>query len=185
MATAKELGHALGTNSLSLVYGGGRNGIMGAVASSSHESGSKIYGVIPTALVGKSGTGFGETVVVSNMHERKNKMGELSDAFICLPGGYGTMEEVLEVITWSQLGIHSKPIILLNVLGFFDHLIAFVDRAVQDGFIKAANRNIFVVAKDVPAVLESLRTYRPSAEVFKLNWTNDTNHQTNHESLIG
>ena len=99
---------------------------MGAVASSSHESGSKIFGVIPKALVGKSGDGFGETVVsVSNMHERKNKMGELSDAFICLPGGYGTMEEVLEVITWSQLGIHSKPIIFLNILGFFDHLNRF------------------------------------------------------------
>ncbi|KAL8531662.1 hypothetical protein ACS0TY_008307 [Phlomoides rotata] len=135
---ALELGHELVAKRLDLVYGGGSIGLMGLVAEVVHSGGGHVLRIIPRALIGKEKTGetIGELKIVADMHQRKAEMSRHSDCFIALPGGYGTLEELLEVITWDQLGIHDKPVGLLNVDGFYNYLLTFIDKAVDDGFIK-------------------------------------------------
>ncbi|KAK1272627.1 Cytokinin riboside 5'-monophosphate phosphoribohydrolase LOG5 [Acorus gramineus] len=160
---AIELGKELVARKVDLAYGGGSIGLMGLVAQAVHDGGGHVLGIIPVALMSKEITGVtvGEVRAVADMHERKREMGLHSDAFIALPGGYGTMEELLEVITWSQLGIHNKPVGLLNVDGYYNFLLAFIDKAVEDGFIKPSQRHIFVSAPNAKDLVQQLEDYVP------------------------
>uniref|UniRef100_A0A0E0IN81 Cytokinin riboside 5'-monophosphate phosphoribohydrolase n=2 Tax=Oryza TaxID=4527 RepID=A0A0E0IN81_ORYNI len=174
---AVELGKELVARKVDLVYGGGSLGLMGEVAEAVHNGGGHVIGVIPTTLMGKEVTGetVGEVREVGSMHERKAEMARRSDAFVALPGGYGTLEEVVEVIAWAQLGIHAKPVGLLNVDGYYDFLLAFVDKAVADGFIPPSHRHLFVSAPDAPSLVHKLEEYVPvqqegDPETPKLRW---------------
>ncbi|KAK1297227.1 Cytokinin riboside 5'-monophosphate phosphoribohydrolase LOG5 [Acorus calamus] len=171
---AIELGKELVARKVDLVYGGGSIGLMGLVSQSVHEGGGHVLGIIPVTLMSKEITGVtvGEVRAVADMHQRKREMGLLSDAFIALPGGYGTLEELLEVITWSQLGIHNKPVGLLNVDGYYNFLLAFIDKAVEDGFIKPYQREIFVSAPNAKDLVQKLEEYVPvkDAVVSSLKW---------------
>nr|XP_019704701.1 cytokinin riboside 5'-monophosphate phosphoribohydrolase LOG-like [Elaeis guineensis] len=131
---AMELGKELAARGINLVYGGGSNGLMGAIARIVHDKGCHVKGFIPKSLIPRELTddSIGEIEVVTHMHERKHKMAQMADAFIALPGGYGTFEELLEVLTWAQLGIHKKPVGLLNVDGFYDSLLSLFDKALMD-----------------------------------------------------
>jgi hypothetical protein len=159
--TAAELGGLLVRGGSGLVYGGGQVGLMGVVADAVLAAGGEVVGVIPEILAHKEllHTGVSKMHVVPSMHARKALMAELADAFVALPGGYGTFEEVLEVITWSQLGIHHKPVALLNVAGFFDPLVAMIDRAIAEGFIKPVQRDLVFAETDPAALLERLATH--------------------------
>lgn len=139
---AKSLGGALARRGLALVYGGGRVGLMGVVADAVLAEGGRAVGVIPKALARKevAHEGLSELEVVATMHERKARMAELADAFLALPGGLGTLEELFETWTWGQLGIHGKPLGLLDTTGYFDPLVTFLDHAVAEGFVRAQHR---------------------------------------------
>ncbi|KAG0484810.1 hypothetical protein HPP92_008889 [Vanilla planifolia] len=171
---AIDLGNELVRRKVGLVYGGGSVGLMGLVSKAVHMAGGSVIGVIPWTLMSEEVTGesVGEVRAVANMHERKAEMARLSDAFIALPGGYGTLEELLEVITWAQLGIHTKPVGLLNVEGYYNSLLDFVDRAVDEGFIKPIDRRIIVSASNAQDLLQKLEEYVPvqDALVAKLQW---------------
>ncbi|KAL6620606.1 hypothetical protein ACP70R_035745 [Stipagrostis hirtigluma subsp. patula] len=146
---------------IDLVYGGGSIGLMGVIAQTVHDGGCRVLGVIPRALMSVeiSGESVGEVKVVSDMHERKAEMARQSEAFIALPGGYGTMEELLEMITWSQLGIHDKPVGLLNVDGYYDPLLALFDKGVTEGFINPDCMRIFVSAPTASELLTKMEQY--------------------------
>jgi uncharacterized protein (TIGR00730 family) len=155
LAEARALGEAIAAAGLGLVYGGANVGLMGAVADAALKGGAEVIGILPDMLSGKeiAHAGLTSLELVSGMHERKARMVELSDAFLALPGGYGTIEEVLEVVTWAQLRLHAKPCILINTAGYWDGLLAFLDTAVAEGFLKAKNRALLqVVATAVEAV---------------------------------
>src|SRR5947199_695253 len=140
--TARELGRELARRGLALVYGGGRVGLMGELATAALRAGGEVVGVIPQSLSAKE-IAFGEAtelIVVGTMHERKALMADRADAFVALPGGFGTCEEFFEVLTWGQLGIHDKPIGVLNVAGFFDPLLAWVERSLAEGFLRPEHR---------------------------------------------
>jgi uncharacterized protein (TIGR00730 family) len=145
-ALYKEAAHALGTflgeHKLNLVYGGAHVGLMGVCADAVLGAGGKVIGVIPEQLVQRevAHTALSELFVVKTMHERKQKMVDLGDAFVALPGGFGTLDEVFEIATWAQLAIHQKPIVLINVSGYYDHLLKFLDHAVGEGLLAANNR---------------------------------------------
>ena len=158
---AVELGGLLAARKTGVVYGGGNVGLMGTVADAALAAGGEVIGVIPQALVAReiAHTKLTELRVVASMHERKALMADLSDAFIALPGGYGTLEEFCEVVTWSQLGIHAKPCGLLNVEGYFDPLIAMLDHAVQEGFIHAKNRALVIEEREAKAMIEALERW--------------------------
>jgi len=143
---------------IELVFGGGCVGLMGIVADAVIAAGGHAIGVIPHALVAReiAHLGLPDLRIVGSMHERKAMMADLSDAFLALPGGYGTFEEFCEVVTWTQLGLHRKRCGLLNVDGFYDPLLALVDRAVADGFIKAENRGIVIADRDPASLLDRL-----------------------------
>jgi uncharacterized protein (TIGR00730 family) len=160
---AMALGKELATRELALVYGGGSVGLMGVVASTARDHGCAVFGILPEHLATQELTGYpiGELMVVATMHERKAKMAELSDAFVVLPGGFGTLDELFEAITWSQIGLHSKPIGLLNVDGFFDPLIRYIDHCVAEGFIRLHHRQLFLVDDDPARLLERLATHQP------------------------
>ncbi|KAI3894477.1 hypothetical protein MKX03_013808 [Papaver bracteatum] len=155
---AVGLGAEMVERKINLVYGGGSVGLMGSISRRVHEGGCHVLGVIPRALVPVeiSGQPVGEVKEVSNMHERKAVMVKESDAFIALPGGYGTMEETLEMITWPKLGIHTKPVGLLNVDGYYDALLALFDNGVKEGFIKPAARGVVVSAPTVKELLTKM-----------------------------
>jgi len=155
---AREVGRLLGERAIHLVYGGGRVGLMGGVADACLRAGGRVTGVIPQALVDRevAHTGLTELRVVGSMHERKALMAELSDAFMALPGGYGTWDELFEALTWSQLGIQSKACGLLNVDGYYDAMIAMVDRAISQGFVHTAHRALLHADTDVARLLERL-----------------------------
>ena len=161
--SGRRLGALLARRRIGLVYGGGRIGIMGALADAVLEAGGEVIGVIPKALATKevAHRGLTRLHVVASMHERKAMMAELSDAFVALPGGLGTLEELFEVATWSQLGLHRKPIGLLDVNGYYDHLLAFLDHAVRERFVSAEHRAIIRTARDAEALIEGLRTPPP------------------------
>ncbi|KAL1544635.1 Cytokinin riboside 5'-monophosphate phosphoribohydrolase log8 [Salvia divinorum] len=160
---ALDLGRELVKRKMDLVYGGGSVGLMGLVSQTVYDGGRSVLGVIPTALVPVeiSGHAVGEVMVVADMHERKAEMARQADAFIALPGGYGTMEELLEMITWSQLGIHNKPVGLLNVDGYYDCLLGIFDKGVQEGFIKHSGRNIVIAAKTAGELIEKMEGHEP------------------------
>ena len=154
-AAARELGGAIGAGGHRLVYGGAHVGLMGAVADAALAAGAPVTGVIPRALVAREVAHKGLTDLheVESMHDRKALMAELSDAFIALPGGYGTFEELFEIITWKLLEFHAKPVILLNTGGYYDHLLAFLDHAAGEQFIRPAHRGLFQVAETVEEAL--------------------------------
>ncbi|KAL5202157.1 hypothetical protein ABZP36_013109 [Zizania latifolia] len=158
---ALDLGHELVRRGVDLVYGGGSIGLMGLIARTVLGGGCRVVGVIPRALmpVEISGESVGEVMVVSDMHERKAQMARRSEAFIALPGGYGTMEELLEMITWCQLGIHDKPVGLLNVDGYYDPLLALFDKGQTEGFINPDCGQIFVSAPTASELLTKMEQH--------------------------
>jgi uncharacterized protein (TIGR00730 family) len=155
---ARAFGTALARRGLGLVYGGGHIGLMGVLADAVLAGGGRVGGVIPRALADKelAHLGLTELIVVDTMHERKSVMADRSDAFVALPGGYGTGDELFEILTWGQLGLHQKPIGLLNVAGFFDPLLAWLDHMVGEDFLKPVHRRLVRVANDVEALLNLL-----------------------------
>ncbi|KAK3427300.1 hypothetical protein EUGRSUZ_F03544 [Eucalyptus grandis] len=171
---ALELGRELVSRGVDLVYGGGSVGLMGLVSREVHRGGRHVLGVVPRSLMYEEiiGETVGEVKLVADMHQRKAEMARHSDCFIALPGGYGTLEELLEVITWAQLGIQDKPVGLLNVEGYYNGLLAFIDKAVDDGFIKPCERSIVVSATTVPELLQKLEDYVPlhSTAVAEASW---------------
>lgn len=166
-AAATALGTLLAERGIELVYGGGKVGLMGVIADAALAAGGTVVGVIPEALMEKElgHGGVTELHVVQTMHERKALMSELSDGFIALPGGYGTLEELFEVITWAQLGIQCKPCGLLNVGGYYNALLALLDHATDRGFIREMHRELVAVDDDPAGLLEKLAQYEPPAEV--------------------
>jgi uncharacterized protein (TIGR00730 family) len=160
-AAAQQLGTAVARRGLGLVYGGGHIGLMGVVADAALAAGGTVIGVIPEALVAKelAHPGLTELRVVPSMHERKALMGELSDAFVALPGGYGTLEEFCEVLTWAQLGLHQKPCGLLDVEGYYAHLLHLFDHAVREEFVAEGHRALVVEAQDPDRLLDLLSSY--------------------------
>lgn len=161
---ALELGNELVLRKMDLVYGGGSVGLMGLIAQRVYDGGCHVFGVIPKALVPIeiSGQSVGDVKIVPDMHERKAEMARQADAFIALPGGYGTMEELLEMITWAQLGIHKKPVGLLNVDGYYNSLLTLFDNGVEEGFIKPGARHIVVSAPTARELLSKMEQYTPS-----------------------
>jgi uncharacterized protein (TIGR00730 family) len=157
---ARAVGTALAERNIKVVYGGGRVGLMGALADAALRAGGQVVGVIPQMLLDKEvgHSGLSELRVVQTMSERKWLMGELSDAFLALPGGIGTMDELFEAWTWTQLDIHRKPCGLLNFQGFYDPLIAFLDRAVEEGFLRPRHRDALLVETDLGRLLSRLET---------------------------
>jgi uncharacterized protein (TIGR00730 family) len=160
---AQELGQALVRRHVGLVYGGARVGLMGSLADAVLAAGRHATGVIPEALVAKevAHEGLSELRVVTSMHARKATMADLADAFIALPGGWGTLEEFFEVLTWAQLGLHQKPCGLMNVSGFFDDLLAFIDHSIDERFVRRENRSIVIVASAPGPLLEQFDRYVP------------------------
>lgn len=157
---ADRLGTLLAENKLGLVYGGGNVGLMGSVANAALTGGSEVIGVIPKYLQTREMANFQVTQlhVVEDMHERKRMMYDFSDAFVIIPGGMGTLDEMFEIVTWAQLGLHSKPIYLLNVFGFYDHLISFLKHSHESGFIKEQHYNLINVVDDVEKLSKKLNT---------------------------
>ena len=165
---AHALGLAMAGRGIGLVYGGGGIGMMGAVADAVIEANGKVIGVIPFALAGKERAHPDiDMRVVNTMHERKAMMAELSDAFIAMPGGFGTFEEIMETITWGQLGIHQKPVGLLNVAGYYDPMLAMIDRAVEEGFILPRYRKLFVASSSIDELFDLMNEYQPLEGVVK------------------
>jgi uncharacterized protein (TIGR00730 family) len=161
--TARGVGRALARRGLGLVYGGGSVGLMGAVANGALELGGEVDGVIPRALQARelAHGGLTRLHVVASMHERKAKMAELADAFLALPGGMGTLEELSEILTWAQLGLHVKPCGLLDVEGYYRPLVAYFDHAVQEGFLRPEHRRLVLAGDDPEALLDAFARYEP------------------------
>lgn len=162
---ARELGRLLAVTGTELVYGGASIGLMGVLARTVLEGGGRVTGVIPRLLVDKEValTSLSDLHVVETMHERKALMAELSDGFMALPGGIGTIEEFVEVLSWSQLGIHAKPCGLLNSAGYYDRLLDFFDRMAEEGFVRSRCREALLVDRDPAGLLETMRLCRPPA----------------------
>src|SRR6476619_5379385 len=165
LEAAQAVGRGLAQRGLRVVYGGGKVGMMGAVADAARAEGGEVIGVIPQSIfdleIGH--TGLDDLRIVGSMHERKALMAQLADAFIALPGGIGTLEELFEVYTWAQLGIHSKPLGLLDVAGYYAGLAAFLDHVVAQGFLRAETRDALAVAGDLDALLAAMAATRMSA----------------------
>lgn len=161
---ASQLGKTLAEREITLVYGASKLGIMGKVAQSALDHGGKVMGIIPKFLKLKEVVhlGLDEIITTENMHERKLLFHEKSDAFIALPGGFGTLEELFEIITWSQLGLHHKPIGLLNTSGFYDHLIAMLEEMVRRGFLKMENFELLIVDDKIESLLEKMENFKPN-----------------------
>jgi uncharacterized protein (TIGR00730 family) len=158
---ARRLGALLAERGLGLVYGGASVGVMGAIANAALAGGAEVIGVIPRALATRevAHTGLSDLHVVESMHQRKAKMAELSDGFIALPGGWGTIEEIFEALTWGQLGLHRKPCGLLDVAGYFKHLGAFLDHAMAEEFVRPEYRPMIIVEEDPALLLERFSNY--------------------------
>lgn len=195
-ANATALGKAISERNWGVVYGGGSTGIMGAVARGCATNGGYVHGIIPSALISREridelkfnenlkesidnhdgstpipdSKEYGHTTLVNDMHTRKKMMGEEAAAFIALPGGYGTLEELMEVVTWNQLGIHNKPIVIFNMNGFYDNLLKFIDDAIKSEFVSAKNGEIIRVANTVEEVLNEIENYKIPEGRFNLNW---------------
>jgi uncharacterized protein (TIGR00730 family) len=159
---ARTVGTLLAHRGLELVFGGGRVGLMGAVADAALAAGGGVIGVIPHALALKevAHEGLADLRIVDSMHERKAQMADLSDAFVALPGGFGTLEELFEVVTWAQIGIHGKPCGLLNVEGYFDRLLSFLDHAAAERFVRPEHRALILQETDPERLLDRLADFR-------------------------
>lgn len=166
LSAAQRLGTLIAERGIGLVYGGAAVGLMGAVADAALLAGGEVIGVIPEALVQREVAHYGlsDLKVVPSMHARKSLMADLSDGFIALPGGVGTLEELFEVWTWTQLGSHAKPCGLLNVAGFYDHLLTFLDHVVDEKFLKPVHRDIALVSGDPVTLLDGLAAHRLPSE---------------------
>jgi uncharacterized protein (TIGR00730 family) len=162
-AAAERTGRLLATSGVELVYGAGNVGLMGVLADAAMAAGGHVIGVIPESLMAKEvgHTGISDLRVVKSMHERKALMSDLSDGFIALPGGFGTFEEFCEVLTWSQLGIQSKPCGLLNVKGYYDPLLRLFDQAVEQGFLRAENRGLVLDDSEPELLLQKMAAFNP------------------------
>jgi uncharacterized protein (TIGR00730 family) len=165
---ARALGNAIARQGGTLIYGGGRAGLMGAVADGTLEAGGRVVGVITRLLVDKElgHKGIQELKVVETMHERKMEMANLADMFIALPGGLGTMDEMFEILAWAQLGIHSKPVGLLNTSGYYEPLMAFLDQMERESFLRLNHRTEIVFESDVGRLLEKLAACSPAGARF-------------------
>ncbi len=166
---ARRLGQLMVQAGLTLVFGGGHIGLMGVIADTVLAAGGRAIGVIPQALADKelAHQGLTQLHVVDTMHQRKALMADLSDAFVALPGGYGTLDETFEILTWAQLGIHRKPVGMLNVNGFFDPLLAWITRAVADELLRPEHLQLLQVATSPAALLDALKQHRPTPEIPK------------------
>lgn len=157
---AQQVARTLAQRGIGIVYGGGNIGLMGEIAEAAIQARGEIIGIIPGSMVEEELAHHGITrlEIVSTMHQRKARIEELADAFIALPGGYGTLDELFEIITWRQLKLHQKPIGLLNHQGYYDELVAFLDKASRDGFVPAKNRDLLLVANDLESLLQRMLT---------------------------
>jgi uncharacterized protein (TIGR00730 family) len=172
---AETVGRTLATRGIGVVYGGGRLGLMGAVAHGALDAGGEVIGVIPEALSGADGKG-GEVAnhdctelhVVPGMHERKLAFTNLSDGFLTIPGGVGTMDELWEAVSWAQLGYHAKPVGLLNALGFFDHLLAFNRNMAEVGFVRPAHAAIIIAENELDLLLTRMAAHQPHTPIFAM-----------------
>lgn len=167
---AEQVGRGLAERGIGVVYGGGRLGLMGAVASSALAAGGEVIGVIPEALVSSEVANHdcSELIVVADMHQRKAAFTRLSDGFVTIPGGVGTMDELWEAVSWAQLGYHSKPVGLLNALGFFDHLIAFNHHMIEVGFIRPAHQGIIIAEPELDLLLDRMAAHQPHTPIFAM-----------------
>jgi uncharacterized protein (TIGR00730 family) len=165
LSSAYGLGQTLANRNVTLVYGAAKIGVMGKVAQGALDYKGKVIGIIPDFLKMKEvyHTGLTELIVTDNMHERKLKMHELSDGIITLPGGYGTLEELFEMITWAQLGLHQKPIGILNTNGFYDDLLKMIRKMVDQGFLKVENYEMLLIDDSVDGLLKQMKDYKPMA----------------------
>jgi len=172
--TARQLGQLLAERGLALVFGGGNIGLMGVLADAVLTAGGQALGVIPQALVDKelAHRGCTELRIVRSMHERKAVMADLSDGFLALPGAFGTIDELFEMLTWAQLGIHTKPIGLLNVAGYFSQMLAWLDRSVEEGFLKQTHHQLLLRAEQPAELIDMLQRYR--APVAKTKWIEES-----------
>ena len=170
MELALEIGATLAGRGIGVVYGGGRLGLMGAVARGALDAGGEVIGVIPEALAGSevANTDCTQLHTVSGMHERKQKFTDLSDGFVTIPGGVGTMDELWEAMSWAQLGYHTKPVGLLNAFGFYDSLIAFNATMAEVGFVRPAHQNILIAAETMPELLTKMEGYVPHTPIFRM-----------------
>ena len=161
LRSAQEVGRLLAARGIELVYGGGKVGLMGAVADACLAGGGRVIGVIPQLLVDKevAHAGLTELRVVQTMHERKALMADLADAFLALPGGYGTWDELCEILTWSQIGIQRKASAVLNVNGYYDPLLAMADRAVSEGFLRDLHRELLLTDADLTRLLDRMERF--------------------------
>ena len=172
---AAEVGHTLANRNIGVVYGGGRLGLMGALARGALNAGGEVIGVIPEALAGRHGRG-GEVVnddctelhIVPGMHQRKQAFTDLSDGFLTIPGGVGTMDELWEAVSWAQLGYHAKPVGLLNAFGFYDHLLAFNRQMIETGFIREGHAGIIIAGDALEPLLERMAAHKPHTPIFAM-----------------
>lgn len=171
---ARRVGNYLADQQRTIVYGGGHVGLMGEVADGALENGGRVIGVIPYFLSSKEigHPGLTELIVVDNMHERKLKMHDLCDAAIAMPGGFGTLEEIFEMITWAQLGLHTKPVGLLNTNGFYNHLITFIQEMVNAGLLKKENQEMVLIGDTIEDLLRKMENYQVSTVPKWLNLEN-------------
>ncbi|MGA1798422.1 TIGR00730 family Rossman fold protein [Sphingomonas sp. 4RDLI-65] len=168
---ARALGLAFAERGIGLVYGGGRTGLMGAIADGALEGGGEVIGVIPQALVDAevAHRGLTELHVVSGMHQRKQMFTDLSDGFVTIPGGTGTMDELWEALSWAQLGYHADPVGLLNTAGYYDHLIAFWEKMGEVGFLRPQHRDLLIVADTLDALLDRMAAHVPTQPIVRMN----------------
>ncbi len=172
MELAREVGRTLAQQGIGVVYGGGRLGLMGAIASSALEAGGEVIGVIPEALVrGEVANHDCQLTVVKTMHERKAAFTDLSDGFLVLPGGVGTMDELWEAVSWAQLGYHAKPVGILNALGFYDGLLAFNRHMAEVGFVRPAHQGIILAEAELSLLLERMRAHEPPRTIVAMDPT--------------
>jgi len=171
MALAAETGRTLAERGIGVVYGGGTRGLMGAVADAALAAGGEVIGVIPEALAGTPEVahhGCSELHVVAGMHQRKQAFTDLSDGFLTLPGGVGTMDELWEAVSWAQLGYHAKPVGLLNAFGFYDELLAFNRRMIATGFIRPAHAGILIAEHELDLLLTRMAAHEPHVPIFRM-----------------
>ncbi|MEG3084066.1 TIGR00730 family Rossman fold protein [Sphingomonas sp. PB2P12] len=168
---ARALGRTLAERGIGLVYGGGRTGLMGAIANGALEGGGEVIGVIPQALVDAevAHRGLTELHVVQGMHQRKQMFTDLSDGFVTIPGGTGTMDELWEALSWAQLGYHADPVGLLNTAGYYDHLIAFWDKMGEVGFLRPQHRDLLIVADTLDVLLDRMGRHVPTQPIVRMN----------------
>jgi uncharacterized protein (TIGR00730 family) len=167
---AKQVGRTLADRGIGVVYGGGRLGLMGAIADSALAAGGEVIGIIPQALVDAevAHRGLTDLQVVGGMHERKQRFTDLSDGFVTIPGGTGTMDELWEALSWAQLGYHTDPVGLLNAGGYYDHLIAFWDKMAEVGFLRAQHRDLLIVADTLDTLLDAMARHQPTQPIVRM-----------------